>query len=236
MRNLQVLNLRRNSLSVLGDWTMPLGSLRVLDLSQNILVSMTERLGLRRLESLSLSDNMLVEVSDSALQELVSLSSLDLSYNKLSQFPAVAAVRELSLSGNMIKVVDEASLEGLGRLETLHLSNMPVLARLEPLSLMFSPRLTSLSLSNNRKLHPLPAGLFSTNPGLTSLDLSNLGWTSLHPEQLPSSPDRLVLSGIAPVSVSLSLPGILILSRCLAVSVSQCQGPTVSQCHSPTVS
>ena len=221
---------------MLGDWTMPLGSLRVLDLSQNILVSMTERLGLRRLESLSLSDNMLVEVSDSALQELVSLSSLDLSYNKLSQFPAVAAVRELSLSGNMIKVVDEASLEGLGRLETLHLSNMPVLARLEPLSLMFSPRLTSLSLSNNRKLHPLPAGLFSTNPGLTSLDLSNLGWTSLHPEQLPSSPDRLVLSGIAPVSVSLSLPGILILSRCLAVSVSQCQGPTVSQFHSPTVS
>ena len=156
---------------------------------------MTERLGLRQLESLSLSDNMIVDISDSALQELVSLSSLDLSYNKLSEFPAVAAVRELSMSGNMIKILDQTSLEGLGMLEVLHLTNMPVLARLEPLSFMFCPHLTSLSLSNNRKLSPLPAGLFSTNPGLTSLDLSNLGWTSLHPEQLPSSPDRLVLSG-----------------------------------------
>ena len=196
LRNLQVLNLRRNSLSVLGDWTMPLGSLRVLDLSQNILVSITERLGLRELESLSLSDNMIVELSDSALQDLPSLSSLDLSYNKLSAFPAVAAVRELSLSGNMVKVVDQTSLEGLPRLERLHLTNMPVLARLEPLSFMFCPRLASLSLANNRRLSPLPPGLFSTNPGLTSLDLSNLGWTSLHPEQLPASLDRLVLSGI----------------------------------------
>ena len=195
MRNLQVLNLRRNSLSVLGDWTMPLVSLRVLDLSQNVLVSMTERLGLRGLESLSLSDNMIVDISHSALQDLVSLSSLDLSYNKLSQFPAVAAVRELSMSGNMIKILHQTSLEGLTSLEVLHLTNMPVLARLEPLSLMFCPHLTSLSLSNNRKLSPLPAGIFSTNPGLTSLDLSNLGWTSLHPDQLPPSPDRLVLSG-----------------------------------------
>merc|ERR1719510_1711301 len=175
---------------------MPLFSLRDLELSQNILVSMTARLGLTRLESLSLSDNMIVDISDSALQSLASLSSLDLSYNKVSQFPAVAAVRELSLSGNMMKVVDQTSLEGLGRLERLHLTNMPVLSRLEPLSLMFCPHLISLSLSSNRKLSPLPAGLFSTNPGLTSLDLSNLGWTSLHPEQLPASPDRLVLSGV----------------------------------------
>ena len=195
MRNLQVLNLRRNSLSVLGDWTMPLVSLRVLDLSQNILVSLTQRLDLRGLESLSLSDNMIVDISDSALQDLTSLSSLDISYNKLSDFPAVEAVRELSMSGNMIKVLDQTSLEGLARLEVLHLTNMPVLARLEPLSFMFCPRLSSLSLSNNRKLAALPPGLFSTNPGLASLDLSNLGWSSLQPDQLPASPDRLVLSG-----------------------------------------
>ena len=180
---------------MLADWTAPLISLRIFDLSQNVLVSLTSNLGLSRLESLSLSDNMIVDISDAALQGMDSLSSLDLSYNKISSFPAVSGVRELSMSGNMIKTVDQTSLEGLPSLSVLHLTNMPVLHSMEPLSFMSSPQLTSLSLASSRRLSPLPGGVFSTTPLLARLDLSNLQWTSLRPDQLPASPARLILSG-----------------------------------------
>ena len=120
LRNLRTLEIRRNSLTMISEWTLPLGSLVTLDISQNCLVQLSSSLSLSSLQDLDVSDNMLVELSEETLDSLVELKRLDLSYNKLSTAPPVnnmAGLTELSLSGNMIKTLDESSLTGLRALQ-----------------------------------------------------------------------------------------------------------------------
>ena len=120
LRHLRTLEIRRNSLTMVSDWTLPLRSLDILDIAQNCLVQLSSTLSLASLRELDVSDNMLVELSEETLDSLVELKRLDLSYNKLSAVPPVsnmAGLTELSLSGNMIKTLDDSSLAGLRALQ-----------------------------------------------------------------------------------------------------------------------
>ena len=195
LHNLQVLSLRKNSLTILSDWSTPLFNLRILDISQNLVVQLSETIVFNNLEDLNLSDNMIVNISDAAFT-IPSLSSLDVSYNKLTEFPSVPNLRELIMSGNMIKSLDQNSLSGLPSLQVLLLNNSPLLHSIEPLSLLDCDNLSYLSLSRNRKLSPLPRDIFQTTPVLSVLDISNVLWTSLSPEQVPASAKKIIMSGV----------------------------------------
>ena len=50
LKNLEVITLRRNSLTVLSDWTRPLLNLKTLDISQNLLVQLTSTVSLHNVE------------------------------------------------------------------------------------------------------------------------------------------------------------------------------------------
>jgi len=195
LQNLQVLILRKNSLSIFGDWSAPLFNLRFLDVSQNLVVRLSETILFNNLEDLNLSDNMIVDISDAAFR-IPSLSILDVSYNKLTKFPSVPNLRELIMSGNMIKNLHQNSLQGLPSLQTLRLSNSPLLLSIQPLAFIDSQNLTYLSLSSNRKLAPLPPDLFLTTPQLTVFDISNIPWTTLSPDQVPATAKKIIMAGV----------------------------------------
>ena len=203
LHNLQVLILRKNSLTIFSDWSTPLFNLRILDISQNLVVQLSETILFNNLEDLNLSDNMIVNISDAAFT-IPSLSSLDVSYNKLTEFPSVPNLRELIMSGNMIKSLDQNSLTGLPSLQVLLLNNSPLLHSIEPLSFLDCHNLSYLSLSSNRKLSPLPRDIFQTTPVLSVLDISNVLWTSLSPEQVPASAKKIIMSGV-PLNCDCSL-------------------------------
>jgi len=203
LHNLQVLILRKNSLSIFCDWSTPLFNLRMLDISQNLVVQLSETILLNNLEELNLSDNMIVNISD-AVFTIPSLSSLDLSYNKLTKFPSVPNLHELIMSGNMIKSLDQNSLTGLPSLQVLLMNDSPLLHSIEPLSFLDCNNLSYLSLSSNRKLSPLPRDIFQTTPVLSVLDISNVLWTSLSPEQVPAMAKKIIMSGV-PLNCDCSL-------------------------------
>ena len=118
LKNLEFISLRRNSLTMLGQWTAPLLNLKILDISQNLLVQLSETVNLHQVVELNLADNMLVDISSDNVDKMSSVSKLDLSYNKLSKFPRDASrLRELHMSGNMIKTLDQSSLHGLSSLQ-----------------------------------------------------------------------------------------------------------------------
>ena len=103
---------------MLGQWTAPLLNLKILDISQNLLVQLSETVNLHQVVELNLADNMLVDISSDNVDKMSSVSKLDLSYNKLSKFPRDAErLRELHMSGNMIKTLDQSSLHGLSSLQ-----------------------------------------------------------------------------------------------------------------------
>lgn len=98
LSTLQVLNLTRNrirSTDNLGFSQKPCaaggeGDLRVLDLSQNELISLPENWSiakLRRLQQLNLEQNNITEVSGEALAGLPSLRIFNISHNKLEALP-----------------------------------------------------------------------------------------------------------------------------------------------------
>jgi len=203
LQNLKVLILRKNTLSVISDWSSPLLHLKFLDISQNLVVRLSETILFNSLEELNLSDNMIVDISD-AVFTIPSLSILDVSYNKLSEFPSIPNLRELIMSGNMIKSLDQNSLQGLPSLQVLRLNNSPLLHSIHPLSFLDCRNLSYLSLSSNRKLAPLPPHIFQTTPRLSVLDISNVLWTSLSPEQVPASAKKIIMSGV-PLNCDCSL-------------------------------
>jgi len=195
LQHLEILILQKNNLPILGEWSTPLINLRNLDISQNLLVQLSEPIMLNNLEDLNLCDNMIVDISDAVFTS-PSLSILDVSYNKLTKFPSVPNLRELTMSGNMIKTLDQNSLQGLPSLQVLRLNNSPLLHSIQPLSFLDCRNLSYLSLSSNRKLAPLPPDIFQTTPQLSVLDISNVLWTSLTPEQVPASAKKIIMSGV----------------------------------------
>ena len=50
LKNLEVITLRRNRLTVLSDWTRPLLNLKTLDISQNLLVQLASEVSLHNVE------------------------------------------------------------------------------------------------------------------------------------------------------------------------------------------
>ena len=50
LKNLEVITLRRNRLTVLSDWTRPLLNLKTLDISQNLLVQLASTVSLHNIE------------------------------------------------------------------------------------------------------------------------------------------------------------------------------------------
>ena len=118
LKNLQTLILRRNSLTTIGAWTEPLLNLKILDISQNLVVQLSETVDLNSVEKLNLADNMLVDITSDNINKMSQVTQLDLSYNKLSRFPSLSSkVVELFMSGNMIKTLDQSSLQGLSSIQ-----------------------------------------------------------------------------------------------------------------------
>ena len=118
LKNLQTLILRRNSLTTIGAWTEPLLNLKILDISQNLVVQLSETVHLNSVEKLNLADNMLVDITSDNINKMSQVTQLDLSYNKLSRFPSLSSkVVELFMSGNMIKTLDQSSLQGLSSIQ-----------------------------------------------------------------------------------------------------------------------
>lgn len=137
LRSLEHLSLGRNSLTVLGDWTRPLLSLKILDVSQNLLVQLSSSLKLNNVEILNLSDNMLVDIIDDDdvdVGGVVGVTHLDLSYNKLTRVPLgmlTTTLTELNLSGNMIKYLDQSSLQGLSDIKVREHCILNILSKFE---------------------------------------------------------------------------------------------------------
>lgn len=142
---------------------------------------------------------MLSSIEEKPLNNMVSLKSLDISYNKLTDVPRMSnlKLKVLILSGNMIKSLEQNSLAGVCfTLQNLHLNNMPLLYSLAPLALIDCHNLQELSLANNPKLATLPKHLFHTTPKLEFLDLSYNEWNNIQPEQVPVAPKKIILTGI----------------------------------------
>jgi len=199
LNKLTNLILRKNKLSVLSDWSLPLPNLQKLDLSQNLLIRIEESECFPNLSKLDLSDNMLSEIEQKPINKMASLKSLDISYNKLTDVPRMSNLKleVLILSGNMIKSLEQNSLAGVcSSLENIRLNNMPLLHSLAPLALIDCHNLQELSLANNPKLATLPKHLFHTTPKLEFLDLSYNRWNNMQPEQVPVAPKKIILTGI----------------------------------------
>ena len=184
LHNLRELNLHKNKVADISDWTSPLLNLRVLDISQNALVHLSTPVNLHNLQVLNLSDNLLVDIDRDTLSRQTTLRTLDVSYNKLVRFPRVPSLRDLNMSGNSIRTLNQHSLQGLSSLHSLYLEKMKFLPSVEPLAFIDCHNLTVLSLSKNPKLAPLPPQIFQTTPQLATLDISHLPWTSLSSDQV----------------------------------------------------
>lgn len=117
--------------------------------------------GLRALDTLDLSDNLLPQVPNDALSQLQQLL-------------------RLSLSGNPIGQIGRSSFQSLYTLEELDLSRMYKLSYIGGHSLIDNTNLKKLVLENNPDLAPLPWGLFATNALLKDVSFRNNTWYVWH--------------------------------------------------------
>ncbi|UYV71104.1 hypothetical protein LAZ67_8001720 [Cordylochernes scorpioides] len=119
--SLEKLNLSHNRMSFVSSKTFPKSpyipyKLRHVDLSHNFLTKITANLddGMKRVEELSLKDNMIEEIEQGVLQNLTSLSKLDLSGNLLTRFGSKLGSHKnltfVDLSRNRIQAVNVEDL------------------------------------------------------------------------------------------------------------------------------
>ena len=120
-------------------------------------------------------------VSQFAFRGLRSLDTLDLSENLLPYVPnqALSQLQQLlrlHLAGNPITRIERQSFQSLFTLEELDLSRMSKLESVGGHSLMDNSNLKKLTLENNPMLSSLPWGLFATNGLLQEVSFRNNSW------------------------------------------------------------
>ncbi|ABN65930.2 adenylate cyclase (ATP pyrophosphate-lyase) (Adenylyl cyclase) [Scheffersomyces stipitis CBS 6054] len=136
LSSLQILDIHSNNLQSLPDDIWLLKSLSVLNVSSNILssfpkppISVAKRVSsTNRLLVLTLADNRLGDDCFESISFLVSLKSLNLSYNDILEIPEGAMRRltrltEVYLSGNEIATLPADDLENLKALKLLFVNN-----------------------------------------------------------------------------------------------------------------
>lgn len=134
--------------------------------------------GLGQLELLDLSQNELTEVPDRVFQVLSMLKNLDLSSNHITHisedsFSGLVQLERLYLHSNRIHSIHSEAFESLENLLELKLQGNQLLS----LPTLFFPRLLLLDLSNNNIPTLEPSDLWT--PHLEALKVSNLGLSSL---------------------------------------------------------
>jgi Leucine-rich repeat (LRR) protein len=114
--------------------------------------------GLRSLDTLDLSDNLLPQLPNEALSQLQQLL-------------------RLHVSGNPISQIGRHSFQSLFTLEELELSRMYKLAAIGGHAFIDNAKLKKLVLEDNPELAPLPWGLFATNSLLQDVSYRNNSWS-----------------------------------------------------------
>lgn len=139
LQNLVYLNLTRNKLSSLESlqfgtvdneaYSKCGGNLRVLDLSNNSIEMLPQKVFFRliQLEELYLQDNLLVMIADHAFDNLSSLSMLNLAHNKLVYLPPelftnARDLKEIHLQNNSLNTLAPGLFHDLAKLLVLDLS------------------------------------------------------------------------------------------------------------------
>ncbi|XP_076469744.1 uncharacterized protein LOC143300070 [Babylonia areolata] len=129
--------------------------------------------GLRKLEVLFLSKNDITFINGSIFEDLVSLRTLKITHNKLTEmpvFPAHLVIKELSLAYNMIHTITQEALQALPHLEVLYLNHNQIMDI--PIGAFPSPsHLTHLYLNNN-KIMRLEPGCLDNLTALEHLKLN----------------------------------------------------------------
>lgn len=178
--SLKSLNLSDNLIKETGPLSL-LTNLTSLDVSGNLIEDGGGIANLTGLTTLNIADNKIVD--SGAFEKLTNLTSLDVSGNQIKDAGGIAPLTKLetlNLSGNQIE--DTGALETLANLKTLDLSGNQIadLGGLEKAGM----NLTTLNIANNKveELYPLF--------GMTNLTTLNLDGNMVPAEmldQLPSS-------------------------------------------------
>lgn len=138
--------------------------------------------GLVRLKSLDISRNGLQVLAPSQLQQALSLETLYLELNNLTEITQEAlsncsSLRLINLSGNLIETIHPASFADLRNLSDLYLNKNRLTALPENL-FSGNPHLTLLDLSHN-KIQGIRGALFEQTTNILHLDLSENYLTDL---------------------------------------------------------
>lgn len=154
--SLQRLSLRGNQISSISQTTFSglETSLRILDLSANLLEQYPTFERLTKIEDLNLSENDIISLPENAFEALPSVTKFNLHNNYLTDLPPGTfgsisnILRYLYLSDNNIKVISRGVFDNLEVLETLDLSQNE-LQEIEEVFRNLS-RLQQLNLAHNK--------------------------------------------------------------------------------------
>lgn len=142
-------------------------------------------IGMESLEMLDLSQNKLTKLPERVFEHLTSLRNLDLSSNQITHiseesFQGMALLERLYLYNNQIETIHPAAFDGLEHLLELKLHNN----KLTSLPVLSMPQLLLLDLCFNALPSLGPSDL--QTPNLESLKLRGVGLTSLNKELVGS--------------------------------------------------
>ncbi|XP_054713799.1 LOW QUALITY PROTEIN: protein artichoke-like [Uloborus diversus] len=154
--NLEVVRITRSNVPAIGDRTFwPGRRMRVLDLSHNAITFLSESdfVGLKNLQELYLSDNLIFASPSAPFRHLISLRKLSLARNKLQTlvprlFYLLSHLEELDLSGNALRNIEYENLQDVKALKVLKLANCR-LSHLHPIIYQQLPLLEELDLKDN---------------------------------------------------------------------------------------
>ncbi|KAK6632451.1 hypothetical protein RUM44_007493 [Polyplax serrata] len=155
LRKLKVLKLDNNLLTVVNEYTFAPVTSKSKQINEMSEVEVA-------LEEIDLSRNYLAKINIRSFSNLTSLTSIDISYNKLDKLefgtflPVVSSLKRLNISGNLISMSDLKSL------------------------FQISSQLTHVSLSD-MELSNFPQGLFAYQENLRYLNLSGNRFAFLPP-------------------------------------------------------
>ncbi|GBP85498.1 Toll-like receptor 7 [Eumeta japonica] len=161
LNNLHILNLTQNRIKSLDRLGLGQGcgsNIQSLDLSSNELKTLNEESEistLKRLQELRLQHNNITEISGEALNGLISLRILNMSYNNIQSlqegtFVSTKELREIYLNNNLLFELAKSVFHRLEQLLVLDLSNNQISsAHVDGGTFVGLIRLVILNLSNN---------------------------------------------------------------------------------------
>lgn len=184
MNNINTLNLSHNVLNLLSGRYFYQSSISSLDLSYNLIESITSVFDESSIENINLSYNKIKKVNLYSFQNMTTLTSLDLSGNqnielKTGAFRTCHELNKLNLAScNMSTLIPDA-LIGLNSLKVLNLS-CNSFQTLQPQTFKHLTQVQQIDLSYNQ-LTVLPSMLFSSLP-ISLVNLSGNNLSTIEPQ------------------------------------------------------